>query len=106
MVDTASIERFSKQIARQFNPERIVLFGSYAVGKPSVDSDVDILVVMPHTGKSWETAAAIRSRIHAGFPLDLIVRTRQQIEERLALGDPFVQEITERGRVLYESDHR
>ena len=57
------IQSVCDQIVRWFHPERIILFGSYAYGDPSLDSDVDLLVVMQFEGSSREQATKIRSRI-------------------------------------------
>jgi predicted nucleotidyltransferase len=103
VVERSEIEDLAGRIAKEFKPERIILFGSYASGAPSPDSDVDLLVVLPHQGKSWRVAAEIRKRARSPFPMDLIVRTPEQIRARMALDDPFVREIVERGQVLYEA---
>jgi predicted nucleotidyltransferase len=95
------IKRVCAQIARLFKPERIVLFGSYAYGRPTADSDVDLLVVMPFEGKGFRKASEIRSRIDADFPLDLVVRTPKEVSRRLAVGDSFLREVTEKGALLY-----
>ena len=105
MVTRADIEGFARRIAEQFAPERIILFGSYAHGSPTPDSDVDMLVVMPHETRNVLKAIEIRSAIRREFPLDLFVRRPQDIEERLHLGDQFIQEIVERGEVMYEAAH-
>ena len=102
MVQKSEIQDFADRIAKAFKPERIILFGSYAAGNPSPDSDVDLLVVLPHRDKGWRVATQIRSRVGSPFAMDLIVRTPDQVRERLALGDPFVREIVERGDVLYD----
>lgn len=97
------IEEYGKRVGREFNPHRVVLFGSYACGTPTPDSDVDILVIMPHSeGKGFRMATKIRGRVPAPFPMDLLVRTPDQIRERRELGDCFIQEITAQGKVLYE----
>ena len=106
MVENSQIEDFANRIAKEFKPERIILFGSYASGSASPDSDVDLLVVMPHDDKGWRVATQMRQRARPSFPMDLIVRTPQQIRDRLALDDPFVREVIERGRVLYEAARR
>ena len=100
-VKRQEIRRVCMQIARLFNPQRIVLFGSYAYGRPTTDSDVDLLVVMPFEGKGFRKASEIRSRIDADFPLDLVVRTPKEVKRRLADGDFFLREVTERGKLLY-----
>ena len=97
MVPRKSIRAFADQVAAQFHPQRIILFGSYAYGNPTADSDVDLLVIMPHEGHDAVQAAEIRKRIRAGFPMDLVVRTPAAIQQRLAMGDLFIKEIIERG---------
>lgn len=99
------IKKLSDEIAREFHPEKIILFGSHAYGNPAWDSDVDLLIIMPFKGTPHQQAVAIRSRVDAGVSLDLLVRTPQQIARRLALEDSFIREILERGKVLYEADH-
>ena len=103
MVEKSQIQDLADRIAKEFEPERVILFGSYASGTPSPDSDVDLLVVLHHRDKGWRVATQIRRRVRPSFPMDLIVRTPEQVRERLALGDPFVTDIVERGDVLYEA---
>ena len=105
MVERQQIAAFVNQVAEQFHPERVVLFGSYAYGTPTTDSDVDLLVVLDHEGHAAVQAAEIRKRIRAGFPLDLLVRSPRVIRERLAADDCFIAEILERGETLYEVGH-
>ena len=106
MVNIKEIRNLTSQIAREFNPDRIILFGSYAYGHPGNDSDVDILVVLPFKGKPVRKAIEIRNKINAGVPLDLIVRTPEQLNDRVAQNDWFIREILERGHTLYEANHR
>jgi predicted nucleotidyltransferase len=106
LVPLAAIRRFAKEIAERFRPDKIILFGSYAGGAPTPDSDVDLLVIMP-TRNQIEQAVRIDEAIEQrGFPLDLIVRTPKCLETRLKWGDCFLQDIVTRGKVLYEKDHR
>jgi uncharacterized protein len=102
MVSRQAIQDYVDAVVREFRPERVVLFGSYAYGEPSADSDVDLLVVMPYRGNSLGQAFKIRNRLeHPGFAMDLLVRSPQEIKRRLAMGDSFVGEIVERGKPLY-----
>ncbi|MGF1460260.1 MAG: nucleotidyltransferase domain-containing protein [Leptolyngbyaceae cyanobacterium] len=103
MVEMSQIEALSQQIAEQFHPERIILFGSYAYGEPTPDSDVDLLVVMPFEGHSPRQAAEIRFQVRPQFPLDLLVRTPELLRQRLEMGDFFMKEIVDEGKVLYEA---
>jgi uncharacterized protein len=105
MVDLSEIQAFSQQIVEKFQPERIILFGSYAYGQPTEDSDVDLLVILPFEKLPVYTAIAIRRQIKSPFPLDLIARTPEQIQQRLDLGDFFIQDIINKGRILYEANY-
>ena len=103
MIKRSQIQKFCDAVAREFHPKKIVLFGSYAYGKPTKDSDVDLLVVMPFDRKKGRKSLEIRQRIPADFPLDLLVRTPKFIAQRLAWGDCFTQEIFAKGKVMYEA---
>jgi predicted nucleotidyltransferase len=82
-----------------------VLFGSYAYGQPDADSDVDLLVMMDTPLRNVQQAAEIRKAVQFPFAVDLLVRTPQQLAERLRMGDAFFQEIISRGLSLYEANH-
>jgi uncharacterized protein len=99
------IRRFARQVAERFQPDKIILFGSYAYGTPHADSDVDILVVMPARNQI-DQAVRIDCAIDPPFPLDLIVRTPKNMKWRLEEGESFLREITSKGKVLYEKDDR
>jgi uncharacterized protein len=101
----SAIEQFARQIVERFHPDFIILFGSYAYGVPTPDSDVDLLVVMP-TRNQVEQAVRIDEAIaERGFPLDLLVRTPKTLAERLRWGDSLLWEILTRGEVLYDKVH-
>ena len=103
MVPFAQIKAYSDEIVRRFRPQKIILFGSYAYGQPTTDSDVDLLVIMPFDPSKGRKSLEIRQSIRARFPLDLLVRRPQTIRERLKRGDVFLKEVTSKGLVLYES---
>ena len=105
----AHIKKLCGQIAREFKPEKIILFGSQAYGKPTAESDIDLLVVMPYKGSPFRQAGEILKRVIPSvgvLPIDLVVRTPKQVKERLAIGDQFMNEILERGKVMYEAADR
>jgi predicted nucleotidyltransferase len=105
MIKRAQIRAFSQAVAREFHPQKIVLFGSYAYGHPTENSDVDLLVIMPRTRDRGERMSVrIRQAIPRDFPLDLLVRTPYEVARRLRWGDPFMRELLESGRVLYEAN--
>jgi predicted nucleotidyltransferase len=97
------IHRYADAIAAEFHPDKIVLFGSYAYGTPHEASDVDLLVVMP-TPNPHDQVVRIQYRLTAPFPVDLIVRTPQQLALRLSEGESFLTTVMSRGKVLYEKD--
>jgi predicted nucleotidyltransferase len=107
MVTRRQIDDLARRIAEEFRPERIILFGSYAHGNPTEDSDVDLLVVMKMRGDVVEKGAEIYVAVDkagaAPFSIDILVRTPKQIRERVAMNDFFMREITEHGRVIYEA---
>lgn len=105
MSATTEIKKICRQIVDNFQPQKIILFGSNASGESSADSDIDLLVVMPFDGRGVEQAIKIRQCVSSKMPIDLIVRTSKQIQERIGLEDFFIKEIVERGKVLYEADN-
>jgi len=105
MITPIQIQKVSDEIVRRFQPERIILFGSYAYGTPNEDSDVDLLVVLPFEGRTAKQAIAIRSAVYAGFPMDLIPITPDRLKHRLEIEDFFLREVVQKGTVLYEANH-
>lgn len=99
-----AIQRVTDTIIREFKPEKVVLFGSYAWGIPGKDSDIDLLIVKNDANKSTREMAVHLERIlhDREMPLDLLVYTPDQIVKRLGMGDQFITRIVHDGRVLYE----
>ena len=97
------IHELIARIAAEFDPQRIILFGSYAYGQPRPESDVDVLVIMETDLRETQQALKIRQHINPLFGVDILVYTPARLEQRLKLGDSFLQEIVEKGRVVYES---
>ncbi len=106
-ITNAKIQRAAQKIVDALDPEKIILFGSFAYGTPEPDSDVDLLVIM-ESDKSAHARSAQISEILCPrpFPVDIIVRTPAEVTGRLAIGDCFFQEILTRGKVLYERASR
>lgn len=102
MVAMSRIKELAEQIVKQFEPERIVLFGSYAHGTPGPDSDVDLLVIMDFQGKSFWKSLEIANVVNPSFPVDLLARRPEDTERRYTLGDPLIREALDHGQVLYE----
>ena len=101
----AQIKNLCRQIVEGFNPQKIILFGSHAYGKPNEDSDVDLLVIMPFEGRNSQKSIEIISLVKTKLPLDLLVRTSEQVKQRIEMEDFFMQDIVSKGKVLYEADN-
>ena len=97
------LPRAVERIVHALHPEKIILFGSFAYGKPTYDSDVDLLVIwdtdQSRNERHWAVAQHLIPRV---FALDLLVRTPDEIKTSLAKGDFFVEEIVTQGKILYE----
>ena len=105
MLTRKHIEEYAMRVAKDFAPEKIILFGSYAYGQPEKNSDLDLLVILKHEGSAVKKASDIRLALPAEIPVDILVRTPQRIQERLAINDFFMREIMERGKVLYAASN-
>ena len=103
-IPQAAIDNVVRQIAEKFKPNKIILFGSYAYGKPTQVSDVDLLVVMDSSIKENQLSVTIRKAIDYHFGLDLIVKTPKSLSSRIEMGDFFLKEILQKGKVLYEQN--
>jgi len=101
-IPLSAIRRFARQIAERFKPEKIILFGSYAYGKPNEESDVDLLVIMPAYNEIAQ-AIRIRREFKRPFALDLIVKTPKRLERELKQENWFLREAMSKGKILYEA---
>lgn len=92
-----------QRIADELNPEKIILFGSYAYGSPNPHSDVDLLVILKTKAslkdRSWKVSRLLLPR---PFPVDILVKTPGEVKKALKSGDFFLKEILTLGKVLYE----
>lgn len=95
-----------RRIVTACAPEKIILFGSYAYGDPTADSDVDLLVIQKTTLRRVERTVVISELIlPRPFPVDILVKTPAEIQEALRHNDPFIKDLLSRGRVLYEQPY-
>jgi uncharacterized protein len=105
MVNIDTIRELAERIVHLYHPQQVILFGSHAYGVPTAGSDVDLLIILPCEEKSSRKAVEILNAVNPPFPVDLLVRTPEQVRQRLAWNDFFLQEIMTRGKVLYEAAH-
>jgi uncharacterized protein len=100
------LQAVAERIAESLRPEKIILFGSYARGTPTSDSDVDLLVIMETDAPRTQRYLAVSRLLYPRpFPVDILVKTPGEIERALEIGDIFIHEILSEGRVLYERRH-
>ncbi len=96
------IQNYADAVARDFEPDRIILFGSRGLGHGAPDSDVDLLVVMPFDGRDIDQSVDILTRTNPSFPIDLIARKPEDTLRRYQQGDPLICSALDHGKVLYE----
>jgi len=82
----------------------VILFGSYAYGQPTEDSDVDLLVVVVDTDEPpLHVAAKIAAMVDHPFPLDIIVHTPTEFAAAIQRKGVFATEVATKGITLYEA---
>jgi uncharacterized protein len=102
MIPMRTIQRYCDGIAAAFKPRRIILFGSYAYGKPDEDSDVDVMVVMPRNRYRRDLGWRIRRKVPATFAVDVLVEPEDRLLRRIEDRESFILDVTEDGKVMYE----
>jgi len=102
-VNKQLLDEITERIVKEVKPEKIILFGSHAYGKPIKDSDLDFFIVkktkLPVSKRFGMVSDALFPRL---IPMDFVVRTPQEIDSRLKGFDPFLNEVLNRGKILYE----
>ena len=96
------IKKIVNQIVKNYRPEKITLFGSFAYGEPKPSSDVDLLVIKKSKKRKVERIKEVLMKVKSDIPLEPLVYTPKEIQDRLDLGDFFFQEIFKKGKLLYE----
>ncbi|MGB8657809.1 MAG: nucleotidyltransferase domain-containing protein [Candidatus Zixiibacteriota bacterium] len=102
---TEIILEIVEKIKKGYKPDKIILFGSYAGGKPTIHSDIDIMIIKRTNKKRIHRCVDVRRIVYdpnRGIPFSPLVFTPGEIQRRVSLGDQFIREILQKGRVLYE----
>ena len=101
-----TIRTIVEKLKKDYRPSKIILFGSYAYGQPDQDSDIDMCIIKETVERPIDRRVAV-ARIVADpkrlIPFEPLVLSPQELKERLRVGDQFLQEILDRGEVLYEA---
>lgn len=96
------IQKVTNQIVKEYRPEKIILFGSFAYGKPTPASDLDLLIIKNSRKKRVERIKEVLMLVKSDIPVEPLVYTQQELQKRLNLGDFFFLDIVKNGKVLYE----
>ncbi len=96
------IQNIINQLIKKYKPEKVILFGSAVWGKFGEDSDLDFLLIKKNTPyRGIDRMREVHGLINSDMPCDFLVAKPSEIKERLSLGDPFINEIIKKGKVLY-----
>jgi len=96
------LKRIVLKIKNNYNPEKIILFGSLAYGKIKKESDIDLLIIKETDKNPWARIEEVDRHIEHNIPIEVLVYTPEEIETRLRINDFFVRDIMKKGKVLYE----
>lgn len=99
------VAQIAETIRKKYKPQKIILFGSYARGKPTESSDIDLFIVKDTEARMVDRFVEVKRLIYnpqLRIPISPLVYTPQELEERLKMGDDFVKQIMDKGKVLYE----
>ena len=100
------LQEITSRIVENFDPEKVILFGSQASGTSRADSDIDLLVIMDSRLSALQHAVEVKRACRPRFvAMDVLVKTPEEMKARLQQGNLFMRQILEQGRVLYERQH-
>lgn len=97
-----NLNQITQQIIQQFNPKLIYLFGSYATGKQSIQSDLDLLIIDEKADKEELSLKINLALFPRDYHLDLLTYTPSALKQKLKTNSPFIQKILNEGKKLYE----
>jgi predicted nucleotidyltransferase len=96
------IREIKDRIVGTVHPDKIIIFGSYAYGKPTKDSDLDLLVIMPSDEPMHRRVLPIRKLLRDfHVPKDIIVYTPDEVEKWKNVTNAFITSILKKGKVIY-----
>lgn len=100
------IDRMLQRLVAEYAPERVILFGSHATGTADADSDIDLLIIKDTPERfldRWTTVQRLLTGLHPSLPVETLVLTPREFQQRIEAGDAFLQTILDQGETLYES---
>ena len=87
---------------KEYHPEKIILFGSYVQGGEDEYSDLDLVVIKKTRKRFLNRLKEVMMLIKPTFALDILVYTPRELEKLIEEGNPFIEQVMEKGRVIYE----
>lgn len=111
MVENAKIKEtianIVEKIRDNYKPEKIILFGSYAYGRPNAESDIDLFIIKKTQKRRIDRFCEVSRLLRniKGISIQPVVFTRQEVARRLELEDDFIKEILHKGEILYEKEN-
>lgn len=103
MIKLEEVKKIAEKIGKEYNLEKVILFGSFAWGRPGPDSDIDLFIIK-ETKNTRETAKKIDGSIFPRpFPIDILVYSPEQLKRRQKMNDFFIKDILTKGKVLYSA---
>ena len=102
MKNQKEIKKIVRQIVKKYKPEKIILFGSFAYGRPKPSSDIDLLIIKKTKEKKIKRIKDVLMQIKSNLPVEPLIYNPEEVQERLSLGDFFFQDIIKKGKVVYE----
>ncbi len=106
MLSRTDIETFCQRIRDRYDPDGIIVFGSYATQRADADSDLDLLVLLPFDGRSLDKSVEMIEALHPPFPIDLIAKREADARRAYDEGHPLYREIFDKGWIVYERERR
>lgn len=100
------LKAVTKRIVESYDPEKIILFGSYAWGRPNEDSDFDLLIVKKNKKDFLTEQKKVRKIIDGEIAVDILISTPEEVKKRLDLGDFFFRDIIKKGKYFYDKSSR
>lgn len=102
MITKEKIDEIIKRIVENYHPEKIILFGSYAYGTPSEDSDLDLLIIKDSSLPRYKRGREVRKYLRGlKLAIDLVVYTEEEIQKWSDVRTAFITTVLERGKILY-----
>jgi uncharacterized protein len=100
---TNLLDRITQRLVSSLKPEQIILFGSYAYGKPNEDSDVDLLVIVSQSDEPRYRRAREAYKALGGIDIatDVIVMTREEVKRKINVHSSLVHRVIHDGKILY-----